>query len=259
MQDPKKKQDKIEAQEVSLKALKKKREEEKPRGKFGRWLDNFWYHHKWKTIIAIFLAVVVLVCTLQMCGKKNTDVSLLLVGPYTISESEINGADLERAFSECADMEVGIVHYPVYSKEQIETLANHVDENGDPDPIVISTASNADNYNSYQTYKMTGESSVMFLDQWLFEEMKKENQSYLVDLQKRYETLPVGALISQNEDGSTACYGVRLGDTALYEKFAVRKLLPADTVIVLTAQHYTTKDSHYQRNEALFDALIGMK
>ena len=49
--------------------------------KFTRWLDNFWYHYKWTTIIAVFALFVVLVCTLQMCNKDKNDVSVLSAGP----------------------------------------------------------------------------------------------------------------------------------------------------------------------------------
>jgi hypothetical protein len=34
---------------------------ERQHGKLYLWFDNFWYHHKWKTIIISFFAVVVLV------------------------------------------------------------------------------------------------------------------------------------------------------------------------------------------------------
>lgn len=55
-----------------------------PKNKFTRWLDNFWYHYKWHTVIGLFIIVTVTVCTLQMCGKENSDIYILYSGGYEI-------------------------------------------------------------------------------------------------------------------------------------------------------------------------------
>ena len=140
MQDPNKKQDKIEAHEIHIGGVKRAREE-RPKGKFGRWFENFWYHHKWKTIIAFSFTVIALICTLQMCSKEKQDTSVLMVGPYQLSDSEAGYVALKHTLSSYLPEDaksagnVGIVHYAVYSKEQIEALAQHVDEDGNPAPI----------------------------------------------------------------------------------------------------------------------------
>ncbi len=51
--------------------------------KFLKWLDNFWYHNKWKTIIALFLAVVLAVCIVQLVGKEDYDACVMYVGAAT--------------------------------------------------------------------------------------------------------------------------------------------------------------------------------
>lgn len=55
-----------------------------PKNKFTRWLDNFWYHYKWHTIIGLFIIITVTVCTLQMCGKEKSDIYILYSGGYEI-------------------------------------------------------------------------------------------------------------------------------------------------------------------------------
>ena len=40
---------------------------------FMRWLDNFWYHHKWKVIIIAFFAIVIIIGVVQMLSKEDSD------------------------------------------------------------------------------------------------------------------------------------------------------------------------------------------
>ena len=45
-----------------------------------KWLDNFWYHNKWKVIIALFFIVVVVICTVQLATRKKYDAQIIFVG-----------------------------------------------------------------------------------------------------------------------------------------------------------------------------------
>lgn len=56
--------------------------------KIGKWLDNFWYHHKWKTIAVAFLAVVIVVCAVQLIDKEEYDACVMYVGDATISGTQ---------------------------------------------------------------------------------------------------------------------------------------------------------------------------
>ena len=54
-------------------------------------LDNFWYHYKWHTIVAAFLVVVILVCSLQMCAKESYDMYVMYAGSEAINRNSTNG------------------------------------------------------------------------------------------------------------------------------------------------------------------------
>ena len=87
-------EEKLEAHDIRL--GRSPMRAERPHGKIYRWLDNFWYHHKWKTLIIAFFAVVVLVCALQMCGKEDEgDVAILMVGPYGFATEQSGIGDLQ--------------------------------------------------------------------------------------------------------------------------------------------------------------------
>lgn len=57
---------------------------EKPKTPKAKW-DNFWYHYKWLTIGAVFVAAVLAVLIGQMASRNDPDYTLLLVTekPYT--------------------------------------------------------------------------------------------------------------------------------------------------------------------------------
>ena len=123
-------EEKLEAHDIRL--GRSPMRAERPHGKIYRWFDNFWYHHKWKTLIIAFFAVVVLVCALQMCGKEDEgDVAILMVGPYGFATEQSGIGDLQafldktlpQDYDENGSKRVDIVHYTVYSEAQIKAYA----------------------------------------------------------------------------------------------------------------------------------------
>ena len=231
---------------------------ERPRGKIYRWLDNFWYHHKWKTLIIAFFAVVVLVCALQMCGKEDEgDVAILMVGPYGFATEQSGIGDLQafldktlpQDYDENGSKRVDIVHYTVYSEAQIK-------ERQEQD-IYVNTANNSDNYQQYVSYLQTGYSSLLFLDPWLAQEL---NNGQLLDISSVLGYVPEGALTRTDADGNTVVYGIRLGDTALYRDNIAMQALPKDTVICIAAPLFSgkteIKELRMERAKAMLAALM---
>lgn len=49
--------------------------------RFIKWLDNFWYHYKWGTLLAAFFIICGVVFTLQMCHKETYDLFVVYAGP----------------------------------------------------------------------------------------------------------------------------------------------------------------------------------
>ena len=66
--------------------------EKKPQGElhlrspFLKKLDNFFYHYKWHTVAALFLAIVIIVCSLQTCSKESYDVEIMYAGPKNLND-----------------------------------------------------------------------------------------------------------------------------------------------------------------------------
>lgn len=267
MQDPNK-HDKLEAKDIRLGGPTLRRERQ--HGKIYRWFDNFWYHHKWKTLISLFLVIVILVCTLQMCTKEEDgDISVMLVGPYGFVGNEVGLVSLRSCLSQLLPEDydgdgarkTDIVHYTIYSKEQIDAYLEHVNEYGEPDPIRINTATNTQEYQRYHEYVMTGETSIGFLDPWLAAEMASKEGDYIVNIQKQFGVVPEGAAYFANASGEEICYGVRLGDTAIWREYSAIRVLPEDTVIVLYGPYFIGKsgnEKEYAKVLEYYAALIGI-
>ncbi len=55
------------------------------------WLDNFWYHYKWHSIVALFLVLVIVVCSFQMCSKESYDTHIMYAGHKRILHTSEDG------------------------------------------------------------------------------------------------------------------------------------------------------------------------
>jgi hypothetical protein len=54
-------------------------------------LANFWYYYKWHTLVAIFIIIVLLICTLQMCSKESYDVHIMYAGTHEFKRTSQDG------------------------------------------------------------------------------------------------------------------------------------------------------------------------
>ena len=231
---------------------------ERPHGKLYRWFDNFWYHHKWKTIAALFAVIVLTVCIAQMCSRESAgDVSVVMAGPYGFTDGTNNYNDIVACLStylaadydENGEKRTQINSFTVYSADQIKALAEQ--------DVLINTSSNGQTYQSFYQSLSVGEAAVLFLDPWLFEEMCEKN-GYLVDIKGELGFVPEGGIVKTAEGGE-GIFGVRLGDTALYRENSVMRTLPEDTVICLLAPLFMGKNSdpaEYAKSVEYFNALV---
>ena len=257
-------EEKLDSREIRFRAPQSAAE--RPHGKLYRWFDNFWYHYKWQTIAAAFLAVVVLVCSLQMCNKESEgDLSVVLAGPYSFIADEASYKALNACLTTYlasdvdgnGEKKITTVNFSFYSEAEIKELEGRVDEDGKPAGQKVDGYVNTQQYQQYSSYIKTGDASVYFLSPYLFEELSTKS-SMLTDLNGVFDTLPAGAVVTTDEDGNEHCFGVRLGDTALYRDNVAVQVLPADTVICLMGPFIfgnSSNDNVYAAAVAYFKAL----
>ena len=221
----------------------------------GKW-DNFWYHYKWPFIGILVFVIIFGVCIAQSCSKEQEDVILLYAGPVAMTPhrteqfNEIMNTVMPRDLDGNGEKNATVSTYLIYSEDQIKAIEAETDENGNPQKVDRSF--NSSEYQTYTGLVQYGECSVLFLDPWLYESLRDNENQPLQKLSDVLVGLPQGAL----EDG----FGVRLGDTALYARYEVLQVLPADTVICLSRSYIlgaNANEERYAREKEMFAAIVG--
>lgn len=224
------------------------------KSQFWKWLDNYWYHYKWHTIIIGVVVAILAVCLWQTGSTPKHDTVIVYAGPMSLTTNEtlqlqevlsgILPSDRDGNDEKSASMSM----YHIYSEDQIKEAEKLTDSTGkilNP----IDRSRNASQFESYNTYCQTGESPVCMIDPYLYEKIPEE---YLYPLSEIFgDNIPEGAI-----DG----YGIRLGDTALYRSFGIVRQLPADTIICLRSPlgglGQKIDDVKYQYEMSVFRALV---
>ena len=144
--------DKIEGGELHVK-----------HGKVWRWFDNFWYHHKWKTIIAAVGLFAVLFCTLSMCRRKEPDFYFYYVGQGEFSGDEQRAiiSSLSKASGEDGrDADVSITFLFLMTNDQIRRFG----EEHAGDGLSVNGGQIGQNRELLSNEIMTGNALIMFFD-----------------------------------------------------------------------------------------------
>ena len=229
-------EDKIEAGDINI----------AEKSKFFKWLDNFWYHYKWTLLIAVFFIVVLVVGLVQLFSKTESVATVMYAGPYQLSNDEINAIRndltslLPYDFNGDEKKYITFIEYAVFSEDEIESSNEiYTDENGEYVDMV-SPMYNSSKYREYLSYTSTGECSIYFVSEYLYENLKNEER-----------LVPISEVLGDTGEYTVADggYGIRLGDTDLYKYFTSLQILPADTVVCLMRPYVWGESSNEEKYE----------
>lgn len=242
----------------------------KVEGKFSKWLENYWYHYKWPTIIVSFFVIVVLVCTIQMCTKESEDISVVYAGPVLLSSSEMSALEDVLNFVMPEDFDGDgkktsvFMNYHIYSEEQIkdaesnreEQIEDYIENEGSyivptEAPAQINRHYNTTNYKNFIQYIQTGNSSIYFLDPYVYEDLKKDERIMKLSDALGYE-------VEASLDG----YGIKLSELGIYDAYAAVRVIPDDTVVCILKPLIAGKNSKeemYAREKDMFRAIVEFK
>lgn len=219
------------------------------------WFENLWYHYKWTILLVAFFLFVAIVCLVQCATTPHKDIYIAFGGSYTIRGEEQQA--IEQVFNEVAKNTfgndvpvVGVTSYSFYTEEELRAL--YTDPNtGDFDGAAYNMAKgkNTDNFETLQSYMLTGECSIWLVNTSVYEAQRiAEGKAVL--LSETFETIPTGAYDE---------YAIRLGDTAIYQYYEALQVLPADTLIVLMHPLVTGASANqkkYEQFKALYCAIL---
>ncbi len=61
-----------------------------------KWLDNFWYHHKWTVIVVTFFLTLVIILGVQLATRESYDAYVMYVGDAAIPDTTYH--DIQASF-----------------------------------------------------------------------------------------------------------------------------------------------------------------
>ena len=200
---------------------------------FLKWLDNFWYHHKWKVIIIAFFAIVIIVGIVQMVNKEKYDVEVT-VATHTVYYTE-NVDALERALTALmpSDMNgdgkksVQLNLYKIYSESELSE-ANSAETDSEGNPVIYADPTyNKEQISQFNSYIMTGQCTVMIVSEYVYNDLvsRRADDILLKPMSEVFgDNLPEGT----TKDG----YGVKLSECGAYmlDGFGT---LPRDSIICI--------------------------
>lgn len=234
--------------------MEEKREEKREDpGKIGkssrfiRWLDNYWYHYKWHTIIVAFFLTVLIVTLVQCSSNKSADLFVTFGGAGSFSQTEREeikktlDAILPEDYNEDGNKNVTFVRYTVYSEEELKALYTSKNPETGENTLDTSAYSGGVNQNrgeieQFATYSKTGECSLWFVSPYLYDSL---NLSYL-------------SVKNGKEEEAV------LGETDFYRYYDALQLLPPDTLIILTKNLFT-EDTVFERAKATYEAILSFE
>jgi len=221
------------------------------KSKAAKRIENFWYHYKWHTLIIAFFVIVFTVCTVQMCTKEEFDITFVYAGSESLDAREReNIINVFEYLTEEEGYSIGLTSYNVLSENEIKDMAAETDEDGEP--VFVNRSFYNEEYQVYSKYLMTGESSVMLLSPFLYEELASADRLRSVD--ELTDSFDSAALVGD--------FCIELGKTDLYAKYEALQALPEDTVICLMKPYVagkSSKEKHYVKEENLFLAIVEYK
>lgn len=136
--------------------------------KIFKWLDNFWYHYKWVTLVTAFFTVTLLIIIVQMISKTNPDSNILYGGPAVLTANQTK--EIENAFNALLPEDfngdgekiTSLQSITLMTKEQIAKAEAEAAENSSV--FVYNPQSLENNKTSFSTQLFSGEYVICLID-----------------------------------------------------------------------------------------------
>ena len=103
-------------------------------GTFKEKIQNFIYHYKWHSIVAVALIIAITICSLQFCTRENYDAYVLYAGSRNIGRTSKDGdvaeiatviSSLKRVsddFDQSGDVSINFTNYYYLSDKEAASL-----------------------------------------------------------------------------------------------------------------------------------------
>lgn len=223
--------------------------------KIRKWLENYWYHYKWTTIVVAFFVIVLGIGIFQMATKEEYDLDVLYTGPEMLTVEEKR--DLANAFSsvmskdfnEDGTKSVLINDITILSDEQI--AEKEAEAKAESDSLYYDYSNREDAISRVSTLISTGETVICLMDEYMYEKYASQNA-----FQKLEDVL------GEKPEYAIDDCAVYLSDTPFGKYFSACMALPADTILcvrkpsVISNGNKSKAEEHYDFAVETFRALF---
>jgi hypothetical protein len=231
----------------------------KPRG-FREWIENFWYHYKWHSLIALFLVFTVTICSMQMCSKESYDVYVMYAGQNAISRSSTDG-DISPYLTVVKSLRTKCDDYNGDGEVKVEFLNLYVPTNEQISEYEKLTGTDVDyalvndNLSTMNDTMMYSEYYICFMSESRFLDYDSRNDGGTF--------VPIEKYTNQNKTYEYASpRGIYLCSTDFYSLPGICDL-PEDTVVCIrtlsaVASHFnkSTNEENYRRSELVLKEIL---
>lgn len=192
--------------------------------KFYKWLDNFWYHHKIKTLLIAFFAIAFIVATVQLVTHDEADIYLIYTGPHVFAVSEIH--EVEYAFEQVMSGDrnddgtknASLLDISLMTDEQIKVAQEEAKAMGIN--MTVNKQQMIQTEKQFNTQIFAGEAVICLLDPHWYGIVK--DSGGFMKLTDALGYMPDSAIDE---------YGVRLFDTDFGKYFTAFSKFPEDTIL----------------------------
>lgn len=220
--------------------------------RFLKWLDNYWYHYKWVTIICVFLAAVLVIGVVQMAGAEENDVGIVYFGPSVLSADQTY--EMELAFEQVMSKDYDgdgkrnalLISMTYMTDEQYEEKMKQAEE----DEVYFAYDKSARNETIRQlnTLISTGETVICLIDESMYQTLNE--QGCFESLQE---------VLGYTPSYAADDYSVRLGDTEFGEYYTAFDCVDPETRLCICKISQNTYfmnekaiQQSYDRNKKMF-------
>jgi hypothetical protein len=221
---------------------------------FLRWLDNFWFYNKWKILIGGFFLVVFIIGFVQVLSQDKYDTTVAVACAYRMDTeerekfSELLAKFCPEDYDGNGEKAVNLRWYEVYSEDEYKEAASEAA--AESAASVINSQYNSEEYQNFNAYILTGDSSVVMVSPYLYSILVSGGRLMSVSEVYGDSEFPTGV----TEDG----YGIYLSQTDFYQYNQAAQPLPDTTILCLLRATISGEAAHedtYSHSVAMFRAL----
>ena len=194
--------------------------------------ENFWYHYKWHSIIALFLVFVIAIGVGQMATKVTPDIYIMYAGPHyyenTTSLMSAFKATMPKDYNGDGEKIINILQTVNYTDEQIKALEEEADrlaaesKDGAEYEFNFDYSFNAQEFEKFRNEILIGESIICILDPSLYEEVKGDD--LLLTLEEALGYTP---------DSAYDEFAINFKELAFAKKYKIFDSLPDDSLLII--------------------------